>query len=123
MIWIFLLSGAFGPKLRELELSGPRLKRVTLDAFEGIDSYELLLAIRDSSLEELPMHFFTLFQNVAHWSLDLSNNKLQTLAPNVLYQNGTDWKIQGTSILQGTLMYFLYVISAFKWGTKQPSNL
>ena len=95
------ILGAFGPKLRELELTGARLKRVTLDAFEGIDSYELLLTIRHSSLEELPMHFFQLFKNVAHWSLDLSHNKLQTLKPNVLYQNGTDWKLQGTSLLQG----------------------
>ena len=95
------ILGAFGPKLRELELTGARLKRVTLDAFEGIDSYELLLTIRHSSLEELPMHFFQLFKNVAHWSLDLSHNKLQTLKPNVLYPNGTDWKLQGTSLLQG----------------------
>ena len=95
------ILGAFGPKLKELELSGPRLKRVTLDAFEGIDSYELLLAIRDSSLEELPMHFFKLFKNVAHWSLDLSNNNLSMLEPNVLYENGTDWRRQGTAILQG----------------------
>ena len=84
-----------------MELTGPRLKRVTLDAFEGIDSYELLLAIRHSSLEELPMDFYQLFKNVAHWSLDLSHNKLQTLNPNVLYPNGTDWKVQGTNLLQG----------------------
>ena len=96
------ILGAFGPKLRVLELTGPRLRRVTMDAFEGIDSYELLLTIRDSGLEELPMHFFKLFKNVAHWSLDLSNNKLKTLAPNVLYENGTDWEKQGTALLQGT---------------------
>ena len=46
-------------KIISFAFSGPRLKGVTLDAFEGIDSYELLLAIRDSSLEELPMHFYT----------------------------------------------------------------
>ena len=42
------ILGAYGPKLRELELTGPRLRRITMDAFEGIDSYELLLAIRDT---------------------------------------------------------------------------
>ena len=102
---LFLLSdqilGAYGPKLKELELTGNRLRGVTLDAFEGIDSYELLLAIRDSSLETLPMHFYTMFENVAHWSLDLSNNKLSSLEANTLYQNGTDWKLKGTSMLQG----------------------
>ena len=76
---------------------------MTLDAFEGIDSYELLLAIKDSSLEQLPLHFFKLFKNVAHWSLDLSNNQLTTMNPNVLYENGTDWKLSGTSILQGKM--------------------
>ena len=100
------ILGAFGPKLRELELTGQRLKRITLDAFEGIDSYELLLAIRDSGLEELPMNFHQMFKNVAHWSLDLSNNKLQTMAPNVLYLNGTNWKIQGTSTLQGKVAQY-----------------
>ena len=95
------ILGAYGPKLKELELTGNRLRGVTLDAFEGIDSYELLLAIRDSSLETLPMHFYTMFENVAHWSLDLSNNKLSSLEANTLYQNGTDWKLKGTSMLQG----------------------
>ena len=42
------ILGAYGPKLRVLELTGPRLRRITMDAFEGIDSYELLLAIRDT---------------------------------------------------------------------------
>ena len=40
------ILGAFGPKLRELELTGRHLDSVTLDAFEGIESYELLLTIR-----------------------------------------------------------------------------
>ena len=97
------ILGAYGPKLKELELTGNRLRGVTLDAFEGIDSYELLLAIRDSSLETLPMHFYTMFENVAHWSLDLSNNKLSSLEANTLYQNGTDWKLKGTSMLQGKM--------------------
>ena len=95
------ILGAFGPKLRNLELTGTKLRQVTMDAFEGIDSYELLLAIRGTSLETLPMHFFKMFENVAHWSLDLSNNKLTTLETNAFYQNGTDWRLKGTSLLQG----------------------
>ena len=49
------------------------------------------------------MHFYTMFENVAHWSLDLSNNKLSSLEANTLYQNGTDWKLKGTSMLQGKM--------------------
>ena len=29
------ISGAFGPKLKELEITGPNLRYLTLDAFEG----------------------------------------------------------------------------------------
>lgn len=43
------ILGAFGPKLKELELSGP-ISTVTLDAFEGIESYELKLAIKDTNI-------------------------------------------------------------------------
>lgn len=39
------ILGAFGPKLKELEITGP-VKRINLDAFEGIESYELLLTIK-----------------------------------------------------------------------------
>ena len=42
------ILGAFGPKLKEIEITGP-LKEVTKDAFEGVENnYELLLAIRNT---------------------------------------------------------------------------
>jgi hypothetical protein len=96
------ILGAFGPKLKELELTGPKLRRITIDAFEGIESYELLLSIHDTNLEAIPEDFYKMFKNVAHWSLDLSNNRLQTLPPNVLYPNGTNWELRGTYILPGS---------------------
>ena len=58
-MWDIFFNNNQNSKIISFAFSGPRLKGVTLDAFEGIDSYELLLAIRDSSLEELPMHFYT----------------------------------------------------------------
>ncbi|XP_059082371.1 chaoptin-like isoform X2 [Tigriopus californicus] len=96
------ILGAFGPKLKELEITGP-LKRLTLDAFEGIESYELLLTIRDTELHELPKGFHSMFKNVVHFSLDLRDNKLETFAPDALYQNGSAWQRTGTRILQGGL--------------------
>ncbi len=45
-IVLLQILGAFGPKLRELELTGRNLTSVTMDAFEGIESYELLLTIK-----------------------------------------------------------------------------
>ena len=47
------------------------------------------------------MHFYKMFDNVAHWSLDLSNNKLSTLESNTFYENGTNWRLKGTSMLKG----------------------
>ena len=95
------ILGAFGPKLRELELTGP-LHAVTLDAFDGIESQQLTLTIRDTNLKELPKGFHKMFNNVAHLSLDLRNNRLETLHPEVLYTNASQWETIGTKILQGT---------------------
>ncbi len=96
------ILGAFGPKLKELELTGPALRELTLDAFEGVESYELLLVVRDTSLDRLPDDFLDMFSNVAHLSLDLRNNRLRGLAPEALYKNGSAWERTGTRILQGT---------------------
>lgn len=45
-----------------------------------------------------------MFQNVAHLSLDLRNNRLEKMSPNVLYKNGSDWERVGTRILQGQFL-------------------
>lgn len=95
------ILGAFGPKLRELELTGPLLRELTLDAFQGIESYELLLTIHDTSLQSLPDGLLSMFSNVVHLSLDLRNNKLISMDPDVLYKNGSQWERTGTRILQG----------------------
>jgi hypothetical protein len=47
------ILGAFGPKLKELEITGP-LHTITMDAFEGIESYELKLSIRGTNVKSLP---------------------------------------------------------------------
>ena len=43
------ILGAFGPKLRELELTGPDLRSVTLDAFEGTAINEILIPVEFAS--------------------------------------------------------------------------
>ena len=55
------ILGAFGPKLKEIEITGP-LTAVTLDAFEGVENnYELLLAIRNTKISSLPDGFHKMF--------------------------------------------------------------
>ena len=97
------INGAFGPKLKELELTGTELHTLTLDAFEGIEGHELMLVVRGTSLEELPANFIDMFANVAHLSLDLRDNRLRRLDMEVFY-NETEagpWQWTGTGILKG----------------------
>lgn len=95
------IIGAVGPKLRELEITGP-IRKINPDAFEGIEGHELLLMIRNTLISDLPDGFVNLFKNVAHLSLDLRNNRIERLTPEVLYKNGSEWERIGTRILQGT---------------------
>ena len=74
-----------------------------MDAFEGIEGHELMLVVRDTSLEELPVNFIDMFANVAHLSLDLRDNRLRHLGMEVFY-NETEsgpWQWTGTGILKG----------------------
>ncbi len=52
-------------------------------------------------MRELPAGFLRMFKNVAHLSLDLRHNKLETMAPDVIYANGSHWERIGTNVLQG----------------------
>lgn len=95
------ILGAFGPKLKEIEITGP-LKAVTLDAFEGVENnYELLLAIRNTNIDSLPEGFHKMFQNIVHFSLDIRDNKFESIPPAILYGNKTHWEHTGTKALQG----------------------
>ena len=95
------ILGAFGPKLKEIEITGP-LTAVTLDAFEGVENnYELLLAIRNTNIKKLPDGFHTMFKNIVHFSLDIRDNKFESIPPSILYGNKTHWEHTGTKALQG----------------------
>ena len=99
------INGAFGPKLKELELTGTQLHTLTLDAFEGIEGHELMLVVRGTSLRELPANFIDMFANVAHFSLDLRDNRLRHLGLGTLYNEtqAGPWEWTGTRILKGTV--------------------
>ena len=78
------------------------LQAVTLDAFEGVENnYELLLAIRNTNIDSLPEGFHKMFQNIVHFSLDIRDNKFESIAPAILYGNQTHWEHTGTKALQG----------------------
>lgn len=98
------ILGAYGPKLKEIVITGENLHTLTLDAFDGVENnYELLLAIRNTNIRSLPMGFHKIFANIAHFSLDLRENRFESLDPVTLYSNQTPWELTGTKIMQGGL--------------------
>ncbi|XP_076032645.1 chaoptin [Oratosquilla oratoria] len=98
------LSGAFGPKLKELHITGNNLKAIDSKTFRGFQNkHELLLSITGTSIQSLPDGLLTHLSDVAYLSLDLRNNKLHFLNSHVLYDNGTDWETKGTTFVAGGL--------------------
>ena len=130
------ILGAFGPKLKEIEITGKDLQSITLDAFEGtmsliisdtgsvcfseipylyfnavyrivyiiigIESQELLLTIRGTSIKELPTGFYEMFKSVSHLSFDLRNNQFETLPADVFYDTSErPWEQVGTKVIKG----------------------
>ena len=101
-------------KSKKLILTLSRLI-ITLCLYTGIESQELLLAIRDTNLRELPKGLHKMFKNVVHLSIDLRNNQLETLSPEVFYDTSEQsWERQGTKVLKGKIhptenVYFLVI--------------
>ena len=75
--------------------------------FEGVENnYELLLAIRNTNIDTLPDGFHKMFKNIVHFSLDIRDNKFESIAPTILYGNKSHWEHTGTKSLQGELKCF-----------------
>ncbi len=74
---------------------------------------------RETNLTSLPTSFVELFSGVAHFSLDLRDNKMQALESTVFYNN-TMLEDKGTRILEG-MHYCLYVyLHTLHVGTALP---
>lgn len=96
------LVGVFHPKLKELEITGPNLRHICRGALKGIErTYDLMLRIRYTLIEDFPVGLFEGIQHIAHLSLDFSSNRLLSLSPAVLYSNITSWENVGTKLLDG----------------------
>ncbi|GIX91851.1 chaoptin [Caerostris extrusa] len=78
------IQSAFGTKLRELIISGSNLRRIFPDALSGLSTYELTIRIRGTLVTEFPTGLLKYLSDVRFLTLDLRNNQLRTMAPNVL---------------------------------------
>ncbi|CAH1397409.1 unnamed protein product [Nezara viridula] len=90
--------GRLGRKLRHLELTGGELRTLTAGSLRGTaGGNELVLQIRGTALEELPLGLLAALGRVPHLSLDLRNNRLSSLSPDTLYYNLTSWEDMGNT--------------------------
>lgn len=89
-------------KLKQLQISGHNLKHIDRDAFAKLThNSELLIQITNTQIEELPAGLFTSVDKIAHLSIDLRNNLLTYLSPDIFYANATTWKNVGTTLVSG----------------------
>ncbi|KAK5650149.1 hypothetical protein RI129_001178 [Pyrocoelia pectoralis] len=93
------------PKIRHVEISGKHLKIIQPKAFSKfIRNPDLVLKIINTDIEELPSGLFSSFHRTAHLSIELINNKLLHLSPEVLYVNYSSWKKVGATSIKGGLV-------------------
>uniref|UniRef100_A0A6P7FU58 Chaoptin-like n=1 Tax=Diabrotica virgifera virgifera TaxID=50390 RepID=A0A6P7FU58_DIAVI len=91
-------------KIRLLELTGRNLKIVNKDAFARFTKNpELTIKLHGTQIEELPSGLFSNMFKIAHLTLDLRNNMLTHLHPEIFYGNSSRWKNVGTTLISGGL--------------------
>lgn len=90
------------PNLRYLEISGRNLRRINVNAFRGVSrSRELLIKLHKTMVEELPTGLFTELSDNLQLSIDLCDNRLNSLNPATFYVNASSWENDGTKLLEG----------------------
>ncbi|UYV60684.1 GPRNNB1 [Cordylochernes scorpioides] len=100
------LQWTFGPRLRELAVTGRALRRVLPDAFLGLAAPELALRLSGTALRRLPDGLLRYLADVRFLTLDLRGNRLTSLEPEVLSAGGP----HGTQHIPGTTLMDSLVI-------------
>lgn len=75
---------AFGTKLRELVITGTNLQRILPDAFAGLSTHELTIRISGTTVSRFPDGLLKYLPDIRYLTLDLRNNQLTTMGPEVL---------------------------------------
>lgn len=90
------------PKIRHIEISGKNLRAIHHKAFVKFKrNPDLVLKIVNTEIDELPSGLFSNFHRTAHLTIELNNNKLSHLSPEVLYVNYSSWKRVGATSIKG----------------------
>lgn len=102
---LFCLSNR---KIRHVEITGKSLKSIDRDAFAKFSKNpDLVLKITGTEIEELPAGLFSNMYKISYLSIDLRNNMLSYLSPEIFYGNATTWKNTGTTLISGKELPFL----------------
>lgn len=88
-------------KIRHLEVRGKSLKTVDRDAFSRFRrNSHLFLRITETDIEELPAGVFANMYKISYLTIDLRDNRLAYLSPEIFYGNSS-WKNVGTTLVSG----------------------
>lgn len=88
-------------KIRHLEIKGKNLKTIDRDAFSRFRrNSHLFLRITGTSIEELPAGVFANMYKISYLTIDLRDNRLAYLSPEIFYGNSS-WKNVGTTLVSG----------------------
>ncbi|XP_044750542.1 chaoptin-like [Coccinella septempunctata] len=99
------LSCIENKKIRHLEITGDKLTNVDKGAFSKFtNNPDLVLKITGTQIEELPAGLFSNMYKISYLMLDLRNNKLTHIDPEIFYGNYTTWKNVGTTLISGGIM-------------------
>lgn len=96
-------------KIQHLEISGKNLKTINKDAFiRFTKNPQLVIKIHGTRIEELPSGLFSNMYKIPHLTLDLRNNFLTHLHPEIFYGSSIRWKNVGTTLISGKLILKAY---------------
>lgn len=88
-------------KIRHLEIKGKNLKAIDRNAFSRFRrNSHLFLRITGTDIEELPAGVFANMYKISYLTIDLRDNKLAYLSPEIFYGNSS-WKNVGTTLVSG----------------------
>lgn len=91
-------------KINLIEITGNKLRLVAANAFYGLSrNHNLKLVIKNTVISDLPSGVFYSLKHIPKLSIDLIDNKLSALSPNIFYPNATSWDNIGTRIITGGL--------------------
>uniref|UniRef100_A0A1B0CY43 Putative membrane glycoprotein lig-1 n=1 Tax=Lutzomyia longipalpis TaxID=7200 RepID=A0A1B0CY43_LUTLO len=91
-------------KINLLDITGPRAKTISPNAFNGFArSQDLTVRLRNTLINDLPPGLFYGLKHVPRLKIDISDNLLATLSPDTFYPNASAWDAVGTRSIIGGL--------------------